>query len=167
MHQPPGGARPPSCTHTSTQPLHVARQIGRRAARRSEDKMARWQRRNLATTTRSRPLPLPLPRQRTTPAFLLAARPPSLLQTQQTQPIPARPGTSIVWPGIQAYRTGTSGTDLHFVRSKITTATGWWRVNKVTRRRNVNEAKSGPSWAWPRLVRSPRLPSCQVAEDTV
>lgn len=93
------------------------------------------------------------------PSCLLPARPGLL----QPQPILARPGTSIVCQGIQAYRTSTSGTDLHFVRSTITTARGWWRVNKVTRRRNVDEAKSGPSWAWPRLVRSARLPGCQVA----
>lgn len=91
------------------------------------------------------------------PSYL--PRPPGLLQTLQTQPIPARPGTSIVWQGIQAYRTSNLRYDLHFVRSTITTARGWWRVNKVSRRRNVDEARSGPSTgAWPRLVRSARLP---------
>lgn len=55
------------------------------------------------------------------PSYLLPARPGLL----QPQPILARPGTSIVCQGIQAYRTSTSGTGLHFVRSTITTATGW------------------------------------------
>lgn len=157
-----GEARPPWCRSHA----HPAASCGTavrpaRTARRSEDEMARWQRGNLATTTRTRPLPPPTATV-TANTSLPTCCPAARLAAGSANP--GSPGTSLLWPGIQAYRTSTSGTDLHFVRSTITTATRWWRVNKLARHRNVDGAKSDSSRAWPGLVRSAqvaRLPCCR------
>lgn len=157
-----GGARPPWCSPTHTQPLHVARQLVRRAAaRRSEDEMARWQRGNLATTTRTRPLPLPtatVTANTSLPTCCPAAR---LAAGSANPAAPCHLDALAGHPSVHtALRSSTSGTDPLFVRGTITTATGWWRVNKLARHRNVHEAKPGPSRAWPG---SWHLPGCQVA----